>query len=82
MNIHVSILGAAAIIAAAILFSMRWEIATGSSAAFRLDRWTGAVDVCWAYQAASGSHGREYRARCELPSQTFDPTTAVPVKAR
>jgi hypothetical protein len=41
------ILVGAALIAGAIIFVGRWQIATGPGiTSFRLDRWTGSVDSC------------------------------------
>jgi hypothetical protein len=46
-NQALAILGGAVIIAAAILFVFRWEMAPfGQVAALRLDRWTGKILVC------------------------------------
>lgn len=78
MNIHVSILGAAAIIAVAIIFSMRWEISAAQGIVYRLDRWTGAVDVCGAYPATAGAHGLEYTVICKgqgKPAPLWDEET-------
>jgi hypothetical protein len=46
-DFRLSILGAALIIAAAILFTFRWEAAPdGTFGVMRLDRWTGNVEIC------------------------------------
>jgi hypothetical protein len=42
----ISILAAALIIAAAIVFTQRREVAAVSGAVYRLDRWTGTSRVC------------------------------------
>jgi hypothetical protein len=47
MERSASILAAAVIIAAAILFIFRWEISAGTTVV-RIDRWTGAVSGCTA----------------------------------
>ncbi len=43
---HVAILLGAALIAAAIAVTGRWEIALVQGATIRLDRWTGEVVIC------------------------------------
>jgi len=46
-DLRISILGAAVIIAGAILFVFRWEMAPlGQGSALRLDRWTGKIVAC------------------------------------
>jgi len=46
-DFRIAILGAALIIAAAILFTFRWEaVPDGTVGVMRLDRWTGKVEVC------------------------------------
>jgi hypothetical protein len=42
----ISIVAAALIIAAALVFTQRWEIAAVSGAVYRLDRWTGTITHC------------------------------------
>jgi len=48
MTSPVAILAGAALIAAAMLFVFRWEIAAGPTTVpvVRLDRWTGGVTIC------------------------------------
>jgi len=48
MTTPVAIVVGAALLAAAVLFVFRWEIAAGPSTVpvVRLDRWTGSVTVC------------------------------------
>lgn len=56
-------------IAAAILFSMRWEISAAQGLVYRLDRWTGTVEVCGAYPVAEAPVGLmksyEYAVICK-----------------
>jgi hypothetical protein len=46
MNIPAAIVAGALIIAAAIAFSLRWEIGSSDQALVRLDRWTGQIALC------------------------------------
>jgi len=47
VNATATIIGAA-IIAAALIFTARWEISSaGPGAVFRLDRWTGEIMSCY-----------------------------------
>lgn len=58
MRLELAVLGAAAIIAASILFIGRWQISAvglgygydedgySSETVYRLDRWTGEIDTC------------------------------------
>ncbi len=46
MGNSAAILIGSVIIAAAILFSLRWEVALAPNVTVRLDRWTGAVTYC------------------------------------
>lgn len=41
-----AVLGAATVIAAAILFTNHWEIIESSQGVMRLDRWNGAIALC------------------------------------
>jgi hypothetical protein len=61
MKTVLAILGGAALIAAAILFTFRWEVNTDAKnplLVYRLDRWTGKVSAC--YWKMSGFE-------CDLP---------------
>lgn len=51
-----SIVIGAAIIAAAILLVFRWEVAAGMGTAYRIDRWSGAVQHCQHNLAAPLGH--------------------------
>jgi hypothetical protein len=48
MGISIAVLIGSAMIAAAILIALRWEVALGPAQppVVRLDRWTGTVTVC------------------------------------
>jgi hypothetical protein len=46
MGRTISIIAAALIIAAAMVFTQRWEIAAVSGAVYRLDRWNGTITHC------------------------------------
>jgi hypothetical protein len=46
MSGPISTIIGAIIIAGAVLFAFRWEIAPAGSMVYRLDRWTGQIQVC------------------------------------
>ena len=46
MNIAIAVVLSGALIAAAVLFTFRWELAAFGGQAYRLDRWTGAIVAC------------------------------------
>jgi hypothetical protein len=75
MNRDLAILAAGSLVATAILITNHWEIVLqpGDLAHIvRLNRWTGAADICWpdpaTIKAERSLAGAKYR--CADPSQT------------
>jgi hypothetical protein len=61
-----AVLGGGALIALAIVFVFRWEIAAGTGGIYRIDRWTGRIVECNApsqqrVDAASFGFGLPFR---------------------
>ncbi len=76
MNIHVSILVGAVAVAIALLITFHWEIIVTDSVTYRLNRWTGTIEICTARDdrepgAAFGS-GIEYRCKLIKPEEAED----------
>ncbi len=71
MDVPRAMIIAGALIAAAVLFVLRWEIVTAGSAAgppvtYRLDRWTGDVTICHyppGYDAAKPTYALDCAGR-------------------
>ncbi len=71
-TLALSVLAAGMLIASAILFTGRWELAGVGGQPYRLDRWTGAVSACSALQAkrlAAAELGVGLAFRCEELSE-------------
>lgn len=64
MGTPVAVVVGSAIVAVAILFAFRWEVAMGSGTppVIRLDRWTGKVAICNVDPDALAKAGRNHTA--------------------
>jgi hypothetical protein len=78
MKVALAIVGGAVIIAAAILILGRWQISGQSPyLRYRLDRWTGNVELC---QARSGA-GDQLTMSCWPVSEATPQAASAPAKA-
>jgi hypothetical protein len=71
MKQPLAIIAAGALIAGAILFIFRWEMAAFGGQTYRLDRWTGEIFACNApnqTRASGMTIGMGHPFRCTLPT--------------